>query len=278
MKFSLRESRLASVSLASLIAAGVIGIGSVALAQEGSDDTTTPSTQTAPEGPGGHCLANGPRFPGHGLLIDSGVTREEVQEAVAAGLTNAQMIDQYGDKSSAQAKADALAALETRLTEAVADGRITQEQADSILADAPAKIDEFLAAPAAALGKAMRPGFGAIAHNVLATVAGVLGTDEETLKTQLREGTTIAEVAGDQTQAVIDALVAEANERIDAALADGKITQEQADQMKANTVERITNLVNEGGPIARGGRGAHMRGFPGMRQHAGSMAAPADAQ
>jgi hypothetical protein len=282
MKLSLRDSRLASVGLASVIAVGVIGIGSVAMAQEGSGDTTTPSTQTTPGAAGDNCLAGGLHLGGPVLLKDIGVTREEVQEAAAAGLTNAQMIDQYGDKSSAQAKADALAALETRLADAVANGKITQEQADTILADAPARLDEFLAAPASDLRKGMKRGFGGIAHNVLATVAGVLGTDEETLKTQLREGSTIADIAGDQTQAVIDALVAEANDHIDAALADGKITQEQADEMKANTVERITTFVNEGGPIGRGGHrggpGAEMRGFPGMRQGAGGSALPFDAQ
>jgi hypothetical protein len=282
MKLSLRDSRLASVGLASVIAVGVIGIGSVAMAQEGSGDTTSPSPQTAPDPAGDNCRAGGLHLGGRVLLKDIGVTRDEVQEAASAGLTNAEMIDQYGDKSSAQAKADALAALETRVAEAVANGKITQEQADTILAAAPGRIDEFLAAPASDLGKGMKRGFGGIAHNVLATVAGVLGTDEETLKTQLQEGSTIADVAGDQTQAVIDALVAEANGKIDAAVTDGKITQERADQMKANTVERITTFVNEGGRIARGGHrggpGGEMRGFTGMRQGAGGSALPFDAQ
>lgn len=275
MNLSLRDSRLASVGLASVIAIGVIGIGSVAMAQEGSGDPATPSTRPAPDPAGDNCLAGGLHLGGRVLLKDIGVTRDEVQEAAAAGLTNAQMIDQYGDKSSAQAKADALAALETRVGEAVANGKITQEQADTILSAAPGKIDEFLAAPAADLGKGMKRAFGGIAHNVLATVAGVLGTDEETLKTQLREGSTIAGIAGGQTQAVIDALVAQANARIDAALADGKITQEQADQMKANTVERITTFVNEGGRIGRGahrgGPGGEMRGFQRMRQAGGNV-------
>ena len=251
------------------------------MAQGGSSDTTTPSTQVAPDGQATNCLNRGLRFGAHGLLKDSGVTRDEVQEAVAAGLTNAQMIDQYGDKTSAQAKADALAALETRLAQAVTNGRITQAQADTILSEAPAKMDEFLAAPASELGKGMKHGFGGVAHNVLATVADVLGTDEETLKTQLQDGSTIADIAGDQTQAVIDALVAEANAKIDEAVANGRITQERADLMKANTVERITTLVNEG-PLGRGGmRGGHigeMSGFSGMRDRIRANALPSDAQ
>jgi ribosomal protein S20 len=281
MKLSLRDSRLASVGLASVIAAGVIGVGSVAMAQEGSGDTSTPSTQTTPPAPGEDCLGPGLKLGGRILLHEVGVTREELQQAVAAGLTNGQTIDQYGDKSSAEARADALAALESRLAQAVENGKLTQEKADEILAAAPGKIDEFLAAPAKELGKGMRHGFGGIGQNVLATVAGVLGTDEETLKTQLRDGATIAEIAGDKTQAVIDALVAEASAKIDQAVADGKLTQERADEMKANLADRITRMVNEGGRPFGGGhfggmRGG-MRGFPGQGFRAGSPL-PFDAQ
>lgn len=281
MKLSLRDSRLASVGLASVIAIGVIGVGSVAMAQEGSGDTTTPSTQTTPPPPGDNCLGPGARTGGAIVLKNLGITREEIQEAAAAGLTNAQTIDQYGDKSSAEAKADALAALEERLAQAVENGKLTQEQADEILADAPAKLDEFLSAPTSELGKGMKHGFGGIGQNVLATVAEVLGTDEETLKTQLKEGSTLAEIAGDQTQAVIDALVADANEHIDQAVADGKLTQERADEMKANLAERITTMVNEsprpfdGGH--RGGMRGGMRGFPGQGFGSGGPV-PFDAQ
>ncbi len=281
MKLSFRDSRLASVGLASVIAVGVIGVGSVAMAQEGSGDTTTPSTQTTPPAPGDNCLGPGARIGGGIMLRNLGITREEIQQAAAAGLTNAQTIDQYGDKSAAEAKADALAALQERLARAVENGKLTQEQADAILADAPAKLDEFLAAPTADLGKGLKHGFGGIGQNVLATVAAVLGTDEATLQTRLREGSTIAEIAGDKTQAVIDALVAEANQRIDQAVADGKLTQERADQMKANLVERITTMVNEGPRHFdgghRGGMRGGMRGFPGQGFGAGG-AVPFNAQ
>jgi polyhydroxyalkanoate synthesis regulator phasin len=281
MKFSLRDSRLASVGLASVIAVGVIGVGSVVMAQEGSGDTTTPSTQTTPPLPGDDCLGPVARI-GPGIVLRNlGITPEEIQEAAAAGLTNAQTIDQYGDKSSAEAKADALAALEEGLARAVENGKLTQERADAILADAPAKLDEFLAAPTSELGKGMKRGFGGIGQNVLATVAEVLGTDEDTLKTQLKDGSTIAEIAGDQAQAVIDALVADASEHIDQAVADGKLTQERADQLKENLAERITTMVNEGPRLFdrghREGMRGGMRGFPGQGFGGGRLL-PFDAQ
>ena len=51
-------------------------------------------------------------------------------------------------------------------------------------------------------------------------------------------------------QAVIDALVAEANERIDNAVEDGRIDEAEAAERRAELTERITTLVNEGFPTA----------------------------
>lgn len=253
MKFSIRDSRLVSVGLASVIGVAVIGLGSVALAQDSGDSATpAPSTTTTPEttdsgaNPLGRLREGFGKVAGwlRGILDGAGLTPAEIREGKDAGLTWGEILDQYGDISAAEAKANALAKLEEKLTEAVANGRITQERADEILANAPAEIDEFLASV-----PGDHPRFPRIGGPALETVAEVLGTDVETLKSQLQDGQTIAEIAGDQTQAVIDALVADANEKIDDALANGRITQEQADTMKANTVERITTFVNEGGPL-----------------------------
>ena len=82
----------------------------------------------------------------------------------------------------------------------------------------------------------------------LDTAATTLGMSEGDLRAQLRDGKSLAEIAGDKTDALISALVAAANGRIDAAVADGKLTQAEADARKANLTERITALVNRTGP------------------------------
>ncbi len=266
MRFSIRDSRLVSVGVASVIAVGVIGFGSAAFAQD-SGATPTPSAQeegttpTTPEGCKGVGLGVALRH----LLKNTGLTPEEIAEGKAAGLTWGQILDQYGSITAAEAKQQALDALKEKLDAAVANGRITQEQADQRLADAAAKIDEFLAGqpgdrvPGEGRGF---PGRG-IAGASLETVANVLGMDVETLRSRLAAGETIAQIAGGQTQAVIDALVAEANARIDEAVANGRITEERAAEMKATVAEKITQFVNEGGPLGKGlGRG-HRGGFFG---------------
>jgi len=242
MALPLRNSRLLSVGLASVVAIGVIGVGSVALADSPPSTPGGTSAEARHEGALKHGIGN--------VLKDSGVTREEIKEGTAAGLTLGQIIDQYGDISAEQAKANALAALSDRLEAAVADGKITQDKADEIAANAPAAIDRLLAAVPGEHHEGKKPGARILkaAKHSLETVAEVLGTDPAALREQLASGQTIADIAGPQTQAVIDALVADANAAIDEAVANGRMPADKADEAKARAAAAIERFVNEGRP------------------------------
>lgn len=252
---SIINSRLLSVGAAGLIAVGVLGAASVAMA----DEPAAPgASQDAGDGRHG-----GKHFAGFVIghvLKNAGVTREEVQQGATEGKTFGEIITAYGDKSVEQAKADALAALDTRLAEAVAAGKLTQEKADQIEAAAPAAFDKLMAAKPGDRkpgDEGRRGKVGAIAKNALQTVAETLGIETTDLITQLRGGATIADIAGDQTDEVVAALTAEANAAIDKAVADGKITAEQGEQAKSKVGERIDNFVNNSheGKGPRGHRG-----------------------
>jgi hypothetical protein len=94
----------------------------------------------------------------------------------------------------------------------------------------------------------------------LEAAAQALGLSEDDLRSRLREGNTIAQVAqaqGVDVQTVIDAMVAAATARIDQEVQEGDLTAEEANERKANLQERITRLVNEGKPP---GGGPHGRG------------------
>jgi hypothetical protein len=78
-------------------------------------------------------------------------------------------------------------------------------------------------------------------------VAKVIGISEADLTTALNGGQTIAAVAkahGVDIQKVIDALVADSQSELDAAVKAGTITQAQADARKANLVQHATDQVN----------------------------------
>ena len=93
----------------------------------------------------------------------------------------------------------------------------------------------------------------------LSTAATALGMEKDELRDELRSGKTLAEVAADKgvdVQVVIDALVAEAKAHLDQKVADGDMTQEEADQRLADLTERITDRVNDGGGSSHGEEGS----------------------
>jgi len=123
----------------------------------------------------------------------------------------------------------------------VADGTLDQTQADAVA--------EAFAAKGEELREQFGPGGGGFdGHRGegLDAAAEALGLEVDALKEQLRGGTTLAQVAeaqGVDVQVVIDALVASATERIDAALAEGRIDEAKATELKEDLVERVTERV-----------------------------------
>ncbi|HZJ27454.1 MAG TPA: hypothetical protein VFF40_10675 [Acidimicrobiia bacterium] len=99
------------------------------------------------------------------------------------------------------------------------------------------------------------PGGGHHRGGGLEGVAEAIGIDADALKEALQSGQTIAEVAeanGVDPQVVVDAMVAGISEKLDQAVESGRLTQEEADQRKAEAPERVAARVNgerpEGGP------------------------------
>ena len=136
-----------------------------------------------------------------------------------------------------------------RITEAlsglVADGSISQEQADEVattLSDA-------------GIGHGGRHGGGMD----LDAAATALGMTEDELRTALEpDGTTLAQVAEDQGVPVDDlvaALVQAQEEKIAAAVEDGRLTQAEADEWLADVEERVTERVNSDAPVRGPGHG-----------------------
>ena len=127
------------------------------------------------------------------------------------------------------------------------------------------------------------PGFGfRIEGNSLAAAATYLGTTEADLRTKLQGGQTLAQIAaatsGKSRDGLIQALVADQTKNIDQAQKDGKITADQATQLKTNLTQRVTAMVDAtrpaGGPgFGPGGPGRGPRGA-GPRPSASPTATP----
>jgi ribosomal protein S20 len=82
-------------------------------------------------------------------------------------------------------------------------------------------------------------------------VTKTIGIDRKTLREELRSGKTVAQIATDHNvspQTVIDALVAAADKKIDAAVQAGKLDPERAARIEQRLPARITKLVNNWHP------------------------------
>jgi polyhydroxyalkanoate synthesis regulator phasin len=150
--------------------------------------------------------------------------------------------------------------VQAALDQLVADGVLTTEQADKVgtaLRDAmpPRPGGPGANGPGANGPGANGPGAGRPGRApALDAAAEALGVEVGELRTELRDGGSIATVAaehGVDVQTVIDAMVADAEEHLAQAVTDGKLTQEQADERRSDLVERITALVNGERPHSR---------------------------
>ncbi len=78
--------------------------------------------------------------------------------------------------------------------------------------------------------------------------AETIGLDEDALWEALEDGQSIAEIAqahGVEPQAVIDAVVAAEKEFVDRLVAEGELTQEEADEWLAELDEEVRAFVEE---------------------------------
>jgi hypothetical protein len=175
------------------------------------------------------------------------------------------------------------AAQDAQLDQAVKDGDLTQKQADAIKA-ARAKSGRVLGPLGAPGVLHMRggPGFGPgfapgipgphggvrFGHGLLDDVADALGTTPAKLFAQLRAGKTIADVAkanGTSLAEVRAAVKAAEKKRLDKAVADGDLTQKQADEILGHIDEKLTAIISDK-PLLRWKRG--------KRRDHGPMPAP----
>jgi prolyl-tRNA editing enzyme YbaK/EbsC (Cys-tRNA(Pro) deacylase) len=118
----------------------------------------------------------------------------------------------------------------------------------------PASADSANTAASTASGRAAAT--AAQCPGGLADLADVIGISTDDLRGALRDGQTLAEVAeanGVDPQQVVDLLVVNGTERLDAAVAAGRIDQATADERKASLPDRAADLVN--GELERHGHG-----------------------
>ena len=156
-----------------------------------------------------------------------GVTVEELQAAQEAARTD--MID-----------------------DALASGRITEEQAERLRNAEPGEGRR-------GFSQRVRHGIG----NVVGSAAEILGLTTDEVRAGYSEGQSLNDMAAEQGVTDLEAqLVSKLTADIAAKVADGSITQEQANRLLENLAEKVGNIVDHEGGKDGGGRFGGHRGGP----------------
>jgi hypothetical protein len=193
-----------------------------------------------------------------------GITEAQLRIELQNGKTRADVAKAHG--KSVDGLVDVLVAeAKTKLNAEVKAGRLTGAQANDMLAELEEHITDFVngSVPARPFGP------GGFRHHVgpnLDAAANYLGITEEQLRTELQNGTTLAEVAkthGKTVAGLVNAVVAEAKTKLDAAVKAGRLTQAEADATLAGLEQRITDFVNGRFPAPPFGHERGFRGFHG---------------
>ncbi len=205
-----------------------------------------------------------------------GMTREEVRTELRASLeagTPKSIADLAAEQGVAIGDIEnaILAQMSEHMAQKVADGDITQEQADERLANASEKISERLSQPFEGKpeGRAGRRG-GQQGMSVIIEQLGITG---EELRTELQSGKSIADVAAEQgvsLDSIESALINQLSEKLAERVANGEMTQAEADEKLAEASTRIQErLTQPGGQRGERGEEGRERGPRGQRGEGG---------
>jgi len=146
-------------------------------------------------------------------------------------------------------------ALEFLVDEAVEAGRLTEEEGERLKERLQSRERPFVVPGLETLPFGDRGfelfdrGFGLFGAIVdLDTAASYLGLTASELREELEEGNSLAEIAREQDKSVdglVRVLIDEAKQRIDDAVADGRVSEERATRLKDDLEGRIRDRVDD---------------------------------
>jgi len=211
------------------------------------------------DGPGPRDRDHGPRDRHPAAQVMNTVAEElnleprEIAQQMRDGATLAEVIEANGS-SVEDITALIVADAEARLADAVAEGRITQEQADERLAQMTERLPELLENGFDRINPPDRGDRGDRetprldrAREIVENIAGELGLEGQEIVEQLRDGATLAEVIeanGGSVENITAFLLENVETRLSEQVEAGELTQEQADERLERAQSMIENLLN----------------------------------
>jgi hypothetical protein len=256
--------------IAAGVVAGAVAVGGVAGALIGipglSGATTTGSSgSSTTTGPTTESPYGGDHFRGFGRHVrDDGVL---AAAAKALNLSTEDLLQKLSDGKTTIADVAGQQNVDVQTVIDAMEAVAKQDIEDLVNNPLPARPD-FPGGPKMGHGFDFGIGFGLPGlHDALDPIAKALGITTDELQNDLRDGQSIADIAKAKNvdlATIADALVKDAQSKLDQAVQDEQLTQEQADRIAAGLKERITDLLEHGLPTGLGRWGGfHMHGGPG---------------
>lgn len=195
---------------------------------------TPAAAQVLGTGSGNVVSNSGPNRGGNGVLATAaqyiGITEQQLRDQLAAGKSLADV--------------------------AIANGKTRDGLIQALTQAEGQRIAQIVDQKGFGAGKGGGPGFGRGGHGMpgmannddLSAAASYLGISETDLRAKIQSGSTLASIAnatsGKSRDGLVQALVAHETTEIDQAVTAGKLTADQATQMKSQLTQRYTNVVD----------------------------------
>lgn len=187
-----------------------------------------------------------------------GVEQNVIIEELKQGKTLAQIAQEKAGLSEEDFVQKLTAAATKAIDEAVASGKLTQEQADKQKANLADRLKKevtgknFVMREKGDKEDKFHGGKGDIrGFNVFQQAATILGAEQKAILDELKQGKTLAQIAQEKAglskEAFVQKLIAAETASIDQAVTDGKLTQDEAAKRKEGLADRLNKLVDNNG-------------------------------
>ncbi len=173
---------------------------------------------------------------------ETGLEPQEIVGQVRAGSTLADIITANGGDVNSVV-ATAIANATEQINTAVSEGRITQEEADTMIASLETVFTNMVNREVRL--QAQRH---AVERGIIRLAAQETGLSEREIMEQYRAGNSLASILtanGVDVDAFIELAVAQAEERLTQAVENGRLTQEEADERLAQLREELPTRLDE---------------------------------
>lgn len=230
---------------AALVAALVLGVLGQVSAQDDSGQDPTPVRGIAALGQLIDVMA----------YLSEDLTHVDIRQGLLDGQTLAEIAEANG-LSVDDVVTEALAYTDDRLSVAVVSGRLTQEEADELLAEAEAFYPEAMQMTLADLPSPLTARFEArFDSSLMGVLADAAGMTPREMWAEMHDPLSMAAVAealGLDAGEILDTAETQITDAINQAVADGQLTQDQADALLDGLRARLEERFNAEHPFLMG--------------------------